>query len=76
MRECPGPRCGWLFLDTSKNGARRWCSMESWRQPGEGSPSLLADTWSQDLRLSGDFSPAGLIRPIGAGGKISGLRFR
>jgi len=20
--------CGWLFLDTSKNGSRRWCSME------------------------------------------------
>lgn len=19
--------CGWLFLDTSKNGARRWCNM-------------------------------------------------
>jgi predicted RNA-binding Zn ribbon-like protein len=23
--ECPG--CGWLFLDTSRNGSRRWCSM-------------------------------------------------
>jgi predicted RNA-binding Zn ribbon-like protein len=21
------PRCGWFFLDTSKNGSRRWCSM-------------------------------------------------
>ncbi len=21
------PRCGWLFVDTSKNGRRRWCSM-------------------------------------------------
>jgi predicted RNA-binding Zn ribbon-like protein len=21
-------RCGWLFLDTTKNGKRRWCSME------------------------------------------------
>lgn len=21
------PSCGWLFLDTSKNGRRRWCSM-------------------------------------------------
>jgi predicted RNA-binding Zn ribbon-like protein len=20
--------CGWLFVDTSKNGSRRWCSME------------------------------------------------
>ncbi len=28
-RECPGVGdCGWLFLDTSKNASRRWCSME------------------------------------------------
>lgn len=26
IKECPS--CGWLFLDTSKNGMRRWCSME------------------------------------------------
>ena len=24
--ECPA--CGWLFLDTSRNGRRSWCSME------------------------------------------------
>lgn len=24
---CAGDRCGWLFLDTSKNHSRRWCSM-------------------------------------------------
>jgi predicted RNA-binding Zn ribbon-like protein len=23
--ECPS--CGWLFLDISRNGTRRWCSM-------------------------------------------------
>ena len=29
VRECPGVGdCGWLFLDTSKNASRRWCSME------------------------------------------------
>lgn len=29
VKECPGlGDCGWLFLDTSKNGSRRWCSME------------------------------------------------
>jgi predicted RNA-binding Zn ribbon-like protein len=27
VRECDGERCGWLFLDTSKAGRRRWCSM-------------------------------------------------
>lgn len=29
VKECPGlGDCGWLFLDTSKNGSRHWCSME------------------------------------------------
>lgn len=23
------PRCGWLFLDTSRGGRRRWCSMQT-----------------------------------------------
>jgi predicted RNA-binding Zn ribbon-like protein len=27
VKRCPG--CGWLFLDTSRNGMRRWCSMEA-----------------------------------------------
>jgi predicted RNA-binding Zn ribbon-like protein len=26
VKVCPGT-CGWLFLDTTKNGRRRWCSM-------------------------------------------------
>lgn len=25
VRECPGYDCGWLFLDQTKNGNRRWC---------------------------------------------------
>lgn len=29
VHECAGPDCGWLFIDTSKNGSRRWCSMET-----------------------------------------------
>jgi len=30
IRECPAPHgCGWLFLDTSKNGSRNWCSMKT-----------------------------------------------
>ena len=29
VKECPGNKgCGWLFLDTSKNSSRHWCSME------------------------------------------------
>jgi predicted RNA-binding Zn ribbon-like protein len=27
LRTCGNPQCGWVFLDTSKNGTRRWCSM-------------------------------------------------
>jgi predicted RNA-binding Zn ribbon-like protein len=26
-RVCAGPRCGWLFIDRSKAGRRRWCDM-------------------------------------------------
>jgi predicted RNA-binding Zn ribbon-like protein len=31
IKQCPGDdgRCGWLFLDTSKNATRRWCSMRT-----------------------------------------------
>jgi predicted RNA-binding Zn ribbon-like protein len=30
VKECADDRgCGWLFLDTSRNQSRRWCSMES-----------------------------------------------
>jgi predicted RNA-binding Zn ribbon-like protein len=30
VKDCPTGEegCGWLFYDTSKNGRRRWCSME------------------------------------------------
>jgi predicted RNA-binding Zn ribbon-like protein len=27
IRRCPGKRCGWLFLDESPAGRRRWCDM-------------------------------------------------
>jgi predicted RNA-binding Zn ribbon-like protein len=27
LHECASETCGWLFLDTSKNGSRRWCDM-------------------------------------------------
>ena len=29
VRECANPQCLWLFLDESKNGTRRWCSMQA-----------------------------------------------
>lgn len=27
VKKCEGYPCGWLFLDTSRNRSRRWCSM-------------------------------------------------
>jgi predicted RNA-binding Zn ribbon-like protein len=29
VRECGSDECQWLFLDTSKNRTRQWCSMQS-----------------------------------------------
>jgi predicted RNA-binding Zn ribbon-like protein len=29
VRECANDKCLWLFLDQSKNGTRRWCSMSA-----------------------------------------------
>ena len=29
VRQCANERCLWLFLDDSKNGSRRWCSMQA-----------------------------------------------
>ena len=27
VRKCAAQRCGWLFMDTTKNRSRRWCDM-------------------------------------------------
>jgi predicted RNA-binding Zn ribbon-like protein len=29
IRECGSPDCGWMYVDRSRNGLRRWCMMES-----------------------------------------------
>jgi predicted RNA-binding Zn ribbon-like protein len=29
VKECGADDCGWLFLDTSKNRSRQWCSMQT-----------------------------------------------
>ncbi|MBM3648293.1 MAG: hypothetical protein FJX11_10925 [Alphaproteobacteria bacterium] len=29
VKRCANPACGWLFLDDSRAGKRRWCSMQS-----------------------------------------------
>jgi predicted RNA-binding Zn ribbon-like protein len=29
IRVCAGPDCGWLYVDRSRNGLRRWCEMRT-----------------------------------------------
>jgi predicted RNA-binding Zn ribbon-like protein len=29
LRVCAGPDCGWMFVDRSRNGLRRWCEMRT-----------------------------------------------
>ncbi|HVO80472.1 MAG TPA: ABATE domain-containing protein [Terriglobales bacterium] len=29
IRQCAGENCTWLFVDTSRNGMRRWCDMQA-----------------------------------------------
>jgi predicted RNA-binding Zn ribbon-like protein len=29
VKRCANPECGWLFLDDSRAGKRRWCSMQA-----------------------------------------------
>ena len=29
LRVCGGPDCGWVYVDHSRNGLRRWCEMET-----------------------------------------------
>jgi predicted RNA-binding Zn ribbon-like protein len=28
IKQCAGEHCGWLFIDRSRNGSRRWCDMK------------------------------------------------
>ncbi|KDN82043.1 CGNR zinc finger domain-containing protein [Kitasatospora cheerisanensis] len=36
VRFCPGMRCGWLFIDKSRGGGRRWCSMATCGNSAKG----------------------------------------
>jgi predicted RNA-binding Zn ribbon-like protein len=47
------PSCGWLFLDTSKNGRRRWCSMATCGARDKARRHYLAATGAphHDARL-------------------------
>jgi predicted RNA-binding Zn ribbon-like protein len=36
LKQCPGDHCGWIFLDTTKRGNRRWCLMSEMRTGRQG----------------------------------------
>ena len=63
VRLCANERCRWLFLDDSKSGTRRWCSMSSCGKPRQGAPALHAEDWGRKrmncrLRQSGSDTQA------------------
>ncbi|MFC0598058.1 CGNR zinc finger domain-containing protein [Streptomyces palmae] len=35
-RVCPGQRCGWVFIDSSRGGRRRWCDMATCGNSAKG----------------------------------------
>ncbi|GAA0230797.1 CGNR zinc finger domain-containing protein [Actinomadura nitritigenes] len=35
-RICPGQRCGWVFIDSSRGGRRRWCDMATCGNAAKG----------------------------------------
>ncbi|MFH8839624.1 CGNR zinc finger domain-containing protein [Streptomyces sp. NPDC017868] len=35
-RVCPGTRCGWVFVDSSRGGRRRWCDMATCGNSAKG----------------------------------------
>ncbi|HEX8969062.1 MAG TPA: ABATE domain-containing protein [Chloroflexota bacterium] len=69
VRECGADPCRWLFLDTSRNRTRQWCSMQSCgnrekarrhyqrlREQRGGASSAAADSTS--IAARGDAQPA------------------
>ncbi len=47
LKQCPGSHCGWFFLDTTKRGNRRWCSMSEARSGSQVRPSARTVGGSQ-----------------------------
>lgn len=56
LKQCPGERCGWLFLDTTKRGNRRWCSMEECGQEAKVARRRLRNA-AADYRSGGEPDP-------------------
>jgi predicted RNA-binding Zn ribbon-like protein len=63
VRQCPGDRCGWLFVDAS--GRRRWCSMQTC-----GSRAKMRRLYER--RRAGGRGPSGRGRPRASRGTPRG----
>ena len=61
VRRCANPECGWLFLDDSRAGKRRWCSMQSCGNRAKASATTIA---ARELRREG--APDGTFRNHGS----------
>lgn len=56
LKQCPGEHCGWFFLDSTKRGNRRWCSMS---ECGQEAKSARRRARSKPERSRPDFSRDG-----------------
>ena len=55
LRVCGGPDCGWVYVDHSRNGLRRWCEMETC---GTRAKNRRRGRRPRQTRLSSGSSPA------------------
>jgi putative endopeptidase len=56
VRECDGATCTWLFLDSSRNRSRRWCSMESC-----GNRAKARRHYHRQRRIDGNTQPRSVV---------------
>ena len=47
VKTCPGADCGWKFIDETKNGRRKWCSMKLCGNRAKASRSYAKKTRGQ-----------------------------
>jgi predicted RNA-binding Zn ribbon-like protein len=53
LRQCAGPNCAWLFIDSSKGGRRRWCDMATCGNDAKARRHYLSKKKSTELRSTG-----------------------
>jgi predicted RNA-binding Zn ribbon-like protein len=53
LRQCAGPNCAWVFIDTSKAGRRCWCDMTTCGNDAKARRHYLSKKKSTALRSTG-----------------------